>query len=261
MIYISQRSRIMLFAEFRRKSLSRNFFSALFMVLFACSSLYAVEKEADAVWIESDGLRHEVFYSTFTAGSWSEPVQVTDDYFDNLYPVIDRDRQGKKWLFWTASDNGKLSLHYATSDDAVWSEINDVPTELNSSIAPSMVIDAQNVVWLVWSGNTGGQDDIYFATCTNGTWSSPETVHPRDEVPDILPQIVVADNNELTVIWKKYQQGEYQQVQSTWDGKKWSSLERVETVEQTGVEQLEGDQEIPIPAFIKDDDRAFVRIY
>ena len=246
---------------FQWKYLSRSFFPAIFVVLFACSPLYSAEKEADAVWIESDGVRHQVFYSTFTANSWSEPVQVTDDYFDNLHPVIDRDRQGKKWLFWTASDNGKLSLHFATSSDSVWSDAKDVPVELHSSIAPSMLIDSNDVLWLVWSGNTGGQDDIYFTTCTKGVWSSPQTVHPRDQVPDILPRISITDNNELAVTWKKYLQGSYHQVQSMWDGKKWSSFAEIEPVEQTMAEQLEKNQEIPIPAFVRDDERAFIRIY
>ena len=250
----------MFFTGFQWKYMSRIFFPAIFVILFVCSPLYSAEKEADAVWIESDGIRHEVFYSTFTANTWSEPVQVTDDYFDNLHPVIDRDRQGTKWLFWTASDNGTLSLRYTSSTGSGWSESKDVPVELHSSIAPSMLIDSDSVLWLVWAGNTGGQDDIYFATCTKGIWSPPETLHPEDEVPDILPQISLTDNNETTVIWKKYLNGSYRQVQSIREGKKWSSFVEIEPVEQTGVEQLE-DQEIPVPAFIKDDERAFIRIY
>ncbi len=250
----------MLFTEFQWKDMSRIFFPVILVILFVCSSAYSAEKEADAVWIESDGMRHEVFYSSFIAGSWSEPVQVTDDYFDNLYPVIDRDSQGKKWLFWTASDNGKLFLRYTTSTGSGWAESKDVPVELHSSIAPSMLIDSDNVLWLVWSGNTGGQDDIYFATCRKGIWSSPKTLNPEDEVPDILPQIFLAGNNEITVIWKKYLNGSYRQVQSTWDGKKWSSFAEIEPIGKTEAEQLE-DQEIPVPAFIRDDERAFIRIY
>ncbi len=218
-------------------------------------------RDADVVWIESDGIRHEVFFSTLQDGKWSSPYQVTDDSFDNLHPVIDRDKQGKRWLFWTASDDGRLSLHYATLSDSEWSDIQDVPVELNSSIAPSIVVDRKGVLWLVWAGNTGGVDDIYWTTLQKGKWSKARTLNKKDEVPDILPEISLSENGTIHVIWKKYIDGRYQDIQSTWDGKKWSAPGIVEGEDMADQEVLQNENEIVLPGFIKDDDRAFVRMY
>ena len=218
-------------------------------------------RDADLVWIESDGIRHEVFFTTLHDGKWSPPFQVTDDLFDNLHPVIDRDKEGKRWLFWTASDDGRLSLHYATFSDSEWSEIQDVPVELNSSIAPSVVVDGKGVLWLVWAGNTGGVDDIYWATLQKGKWSKARTLNQKDEVPDILPKISLTGNGTVHVVWKKFIDGSYQDIQSSWDGKKWSSPAVLKDEEMAEQDSLQNEKEMVLPVFIKDDDRAFVRLY
>ncbi len=247
----------------------RLFFVFLFLnMVIICSSMAENSTaqlpsghDADVVWIEYDGIRHEVFFTTLHGGKWSPPFQVTDDYFDNLHPVIDRDKQGKRWLFWTASDDGKLSLHYATYSDSEWSDIQNVPVELHSSIAPSVAVGRKNVLWLVWAGNTGNVDDIYWATLQEGEWSTAETLHEKDDVPDILPKISLTKTGALQVVWKKFLDGRYQDVQSMRDGIKWSSPVVIEDVDETGIDILQKEQEIPLPAFIKDDDKAFVRIY
>ncbi len=232
-----------------------------FFVFVGSLSCYAADKQVDAVWVEADGIRHEIFFSTFSEGTWSDPVQLTDDYFDNLHPVVDRDSHGKHWVFWTASDAGKLTLHYTSSTDDGWADIKEVPVELNSSIAPSVVIAADDVLWLAWAGNTGGQDDIYVTTLHNGEWGKAVMVHPENEVPDILPTITLDAAKQLSVRWKTFQNGAYVTVQSTWDGRKWSSPEQVEAVETTAADSLQAEKDIPVPEFLKDDDRAFVRLY
>ena len=247
----------------------RLFFVFLFLsMVIICSSMAENSTaqlpsghDADVVWIEYDGIRHEVFFTTLHGGKWSPPFQVTDDYFDNLHPVIDRDKQGKRWLFWTASDDGELSLHYATYSDSEWSDIQDVPVELHSSIAPSVAVGRKNVLWLVWAGNTGNVDDIYWATLQEGEWSTAETLHEKDDVPDILPKISLTETGALQVVWKKFLNGRYQNVQSIRDGNKWSPHVVIENDDEAEIDILQKDQEILLPAFIKDDDKAFVRIY
>ena len=251
-----------------RVAMSCFVFFLFFSLVVTCSSMAQNSTvqpiswhDADVVWIESDGIRHEVFFATLHEGKWSSPIQVTDDYFDNLHPVIDRDKQGKRWLFWTASDDGKLSLHYTTYSDSEWSEIRDVPLDLHSSIAPSVAADQKNVIWLVWAGNTGNVDDIYWATMQNGIWSVAETLHEKDDVPDILPKISLTETGALQVVWKKFLDGQYQDVQSIRDRNKWNSPEVIENDAEAKIYLLQKEQEIPLPEFIKDDDKAFVRIY
>jgi hypothetical protein len=244
--------------------------SAVFFLFFSlcCWSLAApaaraadaaVTGDADLVWVESDGIRHEIFYSSFKDGAWRAPLQVTDDYFDNLHPVIDRDGKGRRWLFWTASDDGRLTLHYVVDDKGKWSEVKDVPTDLHSSIAPSIVIDDRDVLWLVWSGNTGTVDDIYWATLQDGKWSEPQTVHEKDDVPDILPKITLQDDGTLRVAWKKIIDGRYRKVESFQTDGQWSTPRVVE--EKDSERAVPEKEKIPLPDFVRDDDRAFVRLY
>ena len=114
-----------------RKKLLRNRFRvvligiSLLMVAFA-GSVQAqdidIDKPIDAVWSQSDGIRPEIFYSQRQSGKWSEPVMLSDDYFDNMYPVIDQDSSGRKWLFWTAYDSQRMEIRYTTGQDGVWED-------------------------------------------------------------------------------------------------------------------------------------------
>ncbi len=37
------------------------------------------QQEIDVVWTKSDGIRPEIFLTTNSGGTWSDPVMVTDD--------------------------------------------------------------------------------------------------------------------------------------------------------------------------------------
>ncbi len=137
----------------------------------------STHKEIDAVWTQSDGIRPEIFYSHYISGVWSEPVMITDDYYDNMYPVIDQDSTGKKWLFWTAYDDQRMDIRYTTGKDDKWADSASLETEMQRNIAPSVIIDKSDVVWLVWSANSDGAGDIFCATNKDGVWSVPVRIN------------------------------------------------------------------------------------
>lgn len=209
----------------------------------------------EIAWTESDGLRHEIFSSSYISGSWEEPVMITDDNADNLHPSIDIDANGIKWAVWTAIENSTFEIRYSTFTDGEWLEPKKIPTELESNIKPSIIIGENNIPWVVWAGNNGDLDDIYFSRYSNGEWSESVRVHEINDVPDILPFLDTDETGNPVVTWDTYRGDGYLKVKSSWSDDQWSPPV-VLTDEEKNQESL-----FTLPEFVHDSRQLFVRVY
>lgn len=218
-------------------------------------------KEIDAVWTQSDGIRPEIFYSQNVSGVWSEPVMVTDDYYDNMYPVIDQDSKGKKWLFWTAYDNQLMDIRYTTGQDGEWADSMSLTTGMQRNIAPSVIIDKSDVVRLVWSANSDGAGDIFYATNKDGLWSDPVLVNEPNATADVLPIVELNEDDQPVVTWKGMSDGKMVDLVRSWDGERWSEV-TVVTEEQSRKQDDESDSEmIELAEFMPKSGMVFLRVY
>ena len=229
--------------------------AALF-IAFACGAGNAKET-MEMIWSESDGLRHEIFTSSYEDGVWQDPVQITDDNANNLHPSIGVDSSGKKWAVWTAMEGSSVEVRYSVYEGDTWSDVQTLPSTLSSNIKPSLIVDDSDVPWVVWTGNSDDDDDIYFMLYKNGEWTEEARVHSDNDVPDILPFIDTDDENRPVVTWQRYQSEEgYVQVQSIWQDGAWSEPELVEVAEETEEEE---DEQVVIPQFVGDTRQVFLR--
>lgn len=215
------------------------------------------EREVDVVWSSSDGRRVEIFYAHKKEGSWTEPIRITDDYYDNMYPVIDRDSTGKRWVFWTAYDNGNMELRYTTGENEDWRDGETLADDMKTNIAPSVIIDKQDTVWVVWSANDGDLDDIYYAFNENDSWSQPDHLHDRNGVPDMLPEIELDGAGTPQVSWKTLKNGITATLMSRWTEDEWSDPEVRELAEANSKE----DETLELPSFVRNGSMVFVRVY
>lgn len=224
-------------------------------------------EQGDIVWSNGQGDGQQIYYSTYKKGksAWSEPIQVTNDTYRNGHPVIDSGSDGKRVLVWTAATGSDYVVRYAVGKDASWSEPESIPSQLKENLAPSVVIDKSGTTWVAWSANDGGQDDIYFARFAKGSWTIPQRVNSSNDVPDILPVITLNAEGTPEVTWQGYRHDAYVQLQSSWDGEKWS--EEVE-VESATAETEDGASETAkyasvanMPSFVEHPEAAFLRVY
>lgn len=226
---------------------------------FASMELADLAKEVDVVWSSSDGVKMEIYYSQREGGVWKEPVMVTDDHYDNMYPVIDRDSSGRRWLFWTAYDRGTTEIHYTTGEGGEWQPSEIMVSDMATNISPSAVIDQQDRVWLVWSANDGQLDDIMYAYFHSNEWSDPEPVHDPNELPDLLPVVEVDGDGTPMVVWRASRAGQNVTLSSKFIDNDWTEplIEEVES------EQVNEDQAdiLELPEFINPGSMLFVRVY
>ncbi len=216
------------------------------------------DRKMELIWAESDGLRHEIFTSSYQSGAWGEPVMITDDNADNLKPSIDVDSKGGKWAVWSAVEAGEIEIRYSRYEDGKWKEATKFPSEFSSNTKPTIIVDDADTPWIAWSGNNGDYDDIYYSRFIDGEWTTGKRINSANEVPDILPQLDTDNNGLPTVTWDSYVDPSYVTFQSTWDGKEWS--EPVLVSEDDNQEELEEQLDIALPEFITDIRQVFLRI-
>ena len=236
---------------------------ALLLTCLFSGTLFAIvvqplnDREIDVVWSTSDGQRMEIYYAHKKEGIWAEPVRVTDDYYENVFPVIDRDSTGKRWVFWTAYNNGSMELHYATGENDDWQESETLADEMKTNISPSVIIDKQDTVWVVWSANSGDLDDIYFAFNEKNSWSEPATLHARNSVPDMLPEIGLDGSGHPAVTWKTFKDGKTATVTSRLTDHEWTVPQIKEIVQA----DQESEETLELPSFVNNSSMVFVRVY
>jgi hypothetical protein len=149
----------------------------------------------------------DIFYVRRLKGSWSKPVDVSNNSGVSFDPVITCGPSGKVYMAW--SDNSK----HENSPDIFCAEASggggfDPPVDVSNtpgvSNAPDLAVDATGRVALVWSGTLNAADknpDVFavvnrgkgFSTPTNlsNTWGSSE-----------CPDLTIA-NKKMFVIWEE----------------------------------------------------------
>jgi hypothetical protein len=216
--------------------------------------------EMEIIWAQSDGIRHEIFASSYRSGAWEEPVMITDDNAENLHPSIDAGSNGEKWAVWSAVEGAELELRYSMFEDGKWKKALKLPSDLSSNIKPSIIVDGKDIPWVVWSGNNGDLDDIYYSRFVDGKWTQEQRVHAANEVPDILPYLDTDENGFPTVIWDSYIDDSYKKLQSTWNGEEWGEPVLVLT-EDGSQDRTAEELDITLPEFITDTRQVFLRVF
>ena len=220
--------------------------------------------KGDVVWSSGDGDAQQIYFSSYQSSksAWSEPVKVTNDSNRNGHPVIDAGKNGKRVLVWTAGTGSDYIIRYAVGKGDTWSEPVTIPSQLKENLAPSVVIDKSGVTWVVWSANDGGQDEIYYSKNSGDSWSVPMRVNSGNDVPDILPVIVMNAKGIPQVAWQGYRHDVYVQLQSTWNGQAWSEeIELDATPEKTAAQTEAHSSVANMPSFIEHPEQAFLRVY
>jgi len=211
----------------------------------------------EVVWAESDGIRHEIYSSSFLQGAWTEPQKITDDNADNIHPTIDVGPDGRKWVAWTAIELSGFEIRFSVYEKGAWREAQNITDDFSSALKPSIIVDKKNIPLVVFSANNGDNDEIYYARYQNGEWSKAKRVHSENEVPDILPFLDTdADGNPI-LTWQSYTGDGYGTLQSIWEEEKgWSTPVEIEPADV----DAEGTV-IALPEFIKDTPQVFLRVY
>ncbi|MCI5144584.1 MAG: hypothetical protein D3923_03440 [Candidatus Electrothrix sp. AR3] len=216
----------------------------LFTVMaFPCQGEESKQKpqRKELAWSQSDGLRHEIYYSSYKQGVWETPVMLTDNNANNLHPVLAVAPNGDRWIFWSAVRPDGISIEYVVQRNDTWSEPLKMELKHRWAITPSIAIDKNASLWLVWAGNDGGRDEIYYSHRTNSGWEDAKILNKIKNVPDIKPEIIINAQGEIKVQWLGFRDRSYKLLGATYTAAEgWSAEQEVPEQEQ---EELEKEEE------------------
>ena len=213
----------------------------------------------DMVWAASDGLSSEIYISSEQDGTWSEPLQVTNNNAENLVPCIDSTQDGTKYLTWASLEEGNLNVRYMTGKNAVWSEPQSIPDLPVTSTTPFVAVDKNDVVWLVFAGNSGGNDDVYCTRLVKGKWTAAARINAENNVPDINPFIEIGEDGTVQVFWQGFRDGAYVILSSVWQQDAWSEEKRVDDEALAAIELKNDEVQASLPDFVANNKTVFIR--
>jgi len=235
----------------------------MFVILLALPCHGRESKQKELAWSQSDGLRHEIYHSSYKDGYWEKFVQITDNNANNLHPVLNVAPDGKKWLFWSAVRPDGISIEYAVAQADTWSEPLKMKLDHRSAITPSILIEDNGTVCLVWAGNNGGRDEIYYSRSAGSSWLDAKIINIINDVPDIKPEVFRNTQGEIEVIWHGFRDGTYKLLTSTYSADSWSpeqEVEEQEEQEEKSEEELLKESGTELPNFMPKDSQYFLKV-
>jgi hypothetical protein len=239
----------------------------LMVVLFLCTAgpvQASAGRSKDLVWSQSDGLRHEIYYSSLAQGqeTWEAPQKLTDNNANNLHPVLDRAPDGSRWVFWSAIRPDGISLEYTVGKEGAWANPMKMPLDHDSAISPSVRVDPQGRVWLVWAGNDGGQDEIYFSRWQEGVWEEAQILNSPNEVPDIKPELTWDAQGRPTVTWYGFREEGYTLLRSTYVDGVWSPEQELLLEEEAqDAEEILWEHQMELPSFVAPESQYLLKVF
>lgn len=171
----------------------------------------------------------DVFLSRTADGvSWSEPLQVTDDPFNDFTPSLAEDDQGQLHMAWwhygqyycsgkdcgsDSSDTNRV-LHMSSSDGLLWSgEVSTLSRGPEDSL-PSLIFDRQaQRLRLFFSryepaidvDHEPSQLGLYETEQTPEGWSEPEALSVNaSETNNTYVKAIQRDDGALALTWTRY---------------------------------------------------------
>jgi hypothetical protein len=157
------------------------------------------------VWYRFDGTHHVIEATSRPAGgSWSEPVDVSEDDNDAYDPRISVAPSGTVTAVWHGTE-GALSVVRAASraPGSPWTEQVDVSAMSANLATPRVAVDPKGRATAVWSLNAGPLSVVQASSRgATGGWSEP------DDLSDVTksgssPQVAVDAAGNATVVWQQ----------------------------------------------------------
>lgn len=144
----------------------------------------------------------EIFYVNNASGSWSTPLNVTQNNREDRFPVIGVDSQGNIHIVYAGYQipTGDREIFYVNKTESGFSAPVNVSVNTLFDSMVSMAIDSQGYVHLVWESDVG-DIEIFYANNVGGSWSSPLNLTSND-INDEQPTVAIDSQGKVHIAWE-----------------------------------------------------------
>jgi hypothetical protein len=128
---------------------------------------------AIVVWIESDGAINQLFMSEYRGGTWTDPVDLSDNISPDgqsaTSPQVAMDNHGNAIIVWNQSDGSSNQVFMSEYRGGAWTHPADLSDNISpdgqSTDIPQVAMDDNGNAIVVWRQLDGINQQIFMSEC------------------------------------------------------------------------------------------------
>ncbi len=125
----------------------------------------------NVVWYDKTPGNLEIFFtrSENNGGSWTQPVNLSNNAGNSYDPTISTDSAGNINVVWYDYTPGNLEIFYGRSinNGSSWTQPKNISNNTGNSAYPAIATDSAGNINVVWQDETPGNLDIFFTSSTH----------------------------------------------------------------------------------------------
>lgn len=140
-----------------------------------------------------------VYYTRYTGGVWSAPLQVSDGLANTSAPDLAAAPDNSLTIVWSQNPGKQLRAARSLDGGNTWPDL--APIFGANGSAPRIAIGMDNVTHVVWQDDTAAPFRIKHTQRLTGTWSLIDVV--SDEAAGAFTPDVTADAVQAHLVWQQ----------------------------------------------------------
>lgn len=168
----------------------------------ARSAVAVDEKDrVDLVWTQGIGYASQIYFRSFSQGSFSTPVRLSQLKWYSGFPSIAVDSRSGVHVVWYGFDGTNYEIYYAENRGDSWSEAQKISIGVFDSVNPSIAVDGQDRLHVVWYQEISRHYQVWYREY-NGSWNNPEIIGASG-FDSYDPSIAVNPSGVVHIVWAR----------------------------------------------------------
>ncbi|HSH93751.1 MAG TPA: hypothetical protein VK968_06370 [Roseimicrobium sp.] len=144
----------------------------------------------------------EIWARSFSGGTFSEPVNLSQNAASDVSPVAATDSKGKVWVAWQGVRDSVFRVLARHQTDKGWSDEARVSTQNGSCWTPAIAVAHDGRIAIAWDTYDKGDYDVWVREFESG--GKAKDAQPAANTPqyEARPAITYDGANQLWVCWE-----------------------------------------------------------
>ena len=161
------------------------------------------------VWQEETENGGEIFYLESSIGnlSSSEPINVSNNVFEDWNPSLFVDGEGIAHIVWQGNATGDWEIYYTKkTGESFLTPVNVSKSPLND-MYPSLYVDSNRDIHVAWNGYGDKDSEIYYVKSSTAALDFSNLVNvTANDFDDYYPSLFVGLDGLIRIAWELYEE-------------------------------------------------------
>ncbi len=185
------------------------------------------------VWNQSDNSRDQVFLSEYRNGTWTHPVDSSDNISPNGNDVNNPkayiNASGESLIVWQQFDGSNNQIFMSEYRNNSWSHptsaTDNISPDTTSASDPRADINDSGESIIVWRQSDSSNSQIFKSEYRNSVWTHPvdltDNISPSAQ-DTFTPEVSLGNNGDAVIVWRQSNVSNDQIFMSEFRNNSWS---------------------------------------